>query len=71
MSKLNQGRNATLRLEPWPWHRVDSCSGLRPTGVLEGATGLPVRLHRGFGYWEPGDYATLARIVTNSSAAVG
>jgi ribose 5-phosphate isomerase RpiB len=23
-----------------------SCSGLRPTGVLEGATGLPVGLHK-------------------------
>ena len=23
-----------------------SCSGFRPTGVLEGATGLPVGLHR-------------------------
>lgn len=28
-----------------------SCSGLRPTGVLEGATGLPVGLHMGPGSW--------------------
>jgi len=34
-----------LRLEPRPWPG-GSCSGFRPTGVLEGATGLPVGLHK-------------------------
>jgi len=35
----------TLRLKPRPWAGC-SCSGFRPTGVLEGATGLPVGLHK-------------------------
>jgi len=67
MSELDQGRIATLRLEPrfgrglslrTPAHgRTGWCHGL--------ARGDPQRFR------VLGDYATLARIVTNSSAAVG
>ena len=69
-NKLKKGSIATLRLELRPWRRGLALRIL-PHGVFEGATGLPVVLHRGFGFWKMGDYATLARIVTNSSAAVG
>jgi hypothetical protein len=36
-----------LRLEPRPRPGL-SCSGFRPTGVLEGATGLPMGFHKDF-----------------------
>ncbi len=44
VSEKSPARSSTLRLEP-PALAGGCCSGFRPTGVLEGATGLPVGLH--------------------------